>query len=152
MASLNRAELIGRLGKDPEKSVMQNGKPVVNFSIATSETWKKDGQKQEKTHWHNCVCFSEPLCKIIMDYVKKGSLVYLSGSIETRSWESNGEKKYTTEIVLRPYRGELTMLDSKPTGDYQENQDGGYNENQPAPHDGGMDDEIPFVRLMDDQF
>lgn len=152
--SVNKVILVGNLGADPDVRTMQSGDKVVNLSIATSESWKDktSGERKSKSEWHRVVVFNKGLISVCENYLKKGAKIYIEGQIETRSWESNSEKKYTTEIVLRPYRGELTMLDSKPTGDYQENQDGGYNENQPAPHDGGMDDEIPFVRLMDDQF
>jgi len=112
MSSVNKAIIVGNLGQDPEIRSMQSGDRVANLSVATSESWKdKSGEKQEKTQWHKVVVFNQGLIKVCENYLKKGSKVYIEGQIETRSWEHNGEKKYTTEITLRPYRGELVILD-----------------------------------------
>lgn len=145
--SVNKAVIVGNLGADPDVRTMQSGDKVVNLSIATSESWKDKatGERKEKTEWHKIVVFNKGLVSVCENYLKKGSKVYIEGQIETRSWEQDGQKKYTTEIVLRPFRGELTMLDSKGG-----NQGSEYNQEQPAqeqPHDGGMDDmdsQIPF--------
>jgi single-strand DNA-binding protein len=119
MSSVSKTILIGNLGQDPEIRTMQSGDEVCNLSIATSERWKdkSTGEQKEKTEWHRVVVFNQGLVKVCKNYLKKGSKVYIEGQNETRSWEQNGEKKYTTEIVLRPFRSELTMLDSK--GDNQ---------------------------------
>ncbi len=114
--SVNKVILVGNLGKDPETRSMQNGGKVVNFSIATSESWKdkNSGERQERTQWHNIVVFNENIANVAERYLKKGAKVYVEGQLETRKWQDkDGQDRYTTEIVLRPYRGELTMLDSK---------------------------------------
>lgn len=113
--SLNKAILIGNVGKDPEIRSMQSGDRVASFSLATSERWKnKDGEKQEKTEWHRVSCFNQGLVKVIENYVKKGSKIYLEGQIETRKWtDKDGVEKYSTEIILRPFKSELVLLDSK---------------------------------------
>jgi single-strand DNA-binding protein len=115
-ASLNKVQIIGHLGKDPESRTFQDGGKVVNFSVATSETWKdRDTQeRKERTQWHSIAIFNETLGEIATRYLKKGSRVYLEGQLETRSWDKDGEKRYATEVVLRPYSGELKMLDSAP--------------------------------------
>ena len=112
--SVNKVILVGNLGKDPEVRRMQNGDAVVNFSIATSESWKdkNTGERKEKTEWHNVVVFNDGIAKVAEQYLKKGMKVYIEGSLQTRSWEDqSGVKKYTTEIVLQKYRGELQMLE-----------------------------------------
>jgi single-strand DNA-binding protein len=110
--SVNKVILVGNLGADPEVRSMQSGDKVVNLSIATSESWKdKSGEKQERTQWHKVVVFNQGLAKVCESYLKKGAKVYIEGQLETRSWEKDGQKNYTTEVVLRPFRGELTMLD-----------------------------------------
>lgn len=112
--SVNRAILVGNLGSDPDIRTMQSGDKVANLSIATSERWKdKNGERQERTEWHRVVIFIQPIITLAENYLKKGSKVYLEGQLETRSWEYDGQKKYSTEVVLRPFKGELTMLDSK---------------------------------------
>jgi len=114
--SVNKVILIGNLGRDPEVKTMNNGGQVVNLSLATSETWKDKttGERKEKTEWHRVVIFNENLCKVAQNYLKKGSKVYLEGQLQTRKWQDqSGADKYSTEIVLQNYRGELTMLDSK---------------------------------------
>jgi len=163
--SVNKVILVGNLGADPDIRMMQSGDEVANLSIATSESWKdkSTGERREKTEWHRVVVFNKGIVGVCKNYLKKGAKVYLEGQVETRSWEQDGQKKYTTEIVLRPYRGELTMLDSRNSGggagDYgggqafnDGGQGGGYGGGAPsqqqqsaapAPVD-AMDDEIPF--------
>ncbi len=117
--SVNKVILIGNLGKDPEVRSMQNGGKVCNLSLATSESWKDkmSGERKERTEWHRVVIFNEGLIGIAERYLKKGSKVYLEGQIETRKWsDQSGQEKYSTEVVLRPYRGELTLLDSRGEG------------------------------------
>ncbi len=115
-ASLNKVQLIGHLGKDPEARSFQGGGQVVTFTLATSERWndRQSGEKREKTQWHNIAIFSEALGEVAKRFLKKGSLVYVEGQLEIRSWEKNDEKRYTTEVVLRPYNGDLQMLDKAP--------------------------------------
>lgn len=150
--SLNRVELIGRVGKDPESRTMRSGGEVVSFSLATSENWrdKQSGERKEATQWHNIVSFNEGLNKIISAYVRKGSLIYLSGQLQTRSYEKDSSTRYVTEVVLQRFRGELQLLDSKQEGGSSDG--GGYGE-QSGGYGGGSsggyggddpDDEIPF--------
>lgn len=111
--SVNKVILVGNLGADPEIRRTQDGKPIANLRLATSESWKDKatGERKEKTEWHRVVVFSEPLCKVIEQYVKKGSKVYVEGSLQTRKWnDKDGVEKYSTEIVLQNYGGILTML------------------------------------------
>lgn len=118
--SLNKVLLIGNLGSDPECRTMQNGNKVVNMSVATSESWKdkNSGEWKEKTEWHRVTIFNEKLAEVASKYLKKGSKVYLEGQIQTRKWtDQNGADKYSTEIVLQRYRGELTFLDSAQQND-----------------------------------
>jgi single-strand DNA-binding protein len=129
--SLNKVTLIGNLGKDPEVRKMQSGDSVVNFTIATSESWrdKNSGERKEKTEWHNIVVFNEGIAKVAEQYLKKGMKVYVEGALQTRSWEDNaGVKKYTTEIVLQKYRGELQMLDSRNEGSARGSGGGEYDQ------------------------
>ncbi|MEO0327871.1 MAG: single-stranded DNA-binding protein [Pseudomonadota bacterium] len=157
--SVNKVILVGNLGADPEIRRTQDGRPIANLSIATSESWRdrNSGEKREKTEWHRVVVFNEGLCKVIEQYVKKGSKVYLEGQLQTRKWQDqNGQDRYTTEVVLQGFNSSLTMLDGR--GD---NQGGGYA--APAssggdfggsgqssggfgggPSNGDIDDEIPF--------
>jgi single-strand DNA-binding protein len=117
--SVNKVILVGNLGKDPEIRSFQNGGRVASFSIATSENWKDktSGERKEKTEWHRVSVTNDALVGVIEKYVKKGSKVYIEGQLETRKWtDKDGNEKYTTEVVLRPYRGELTMLDGKSGG------------------------------------
>lgn len=156
--SVNKVILIGNLGADPEIRSMQSGGRVANLSLATSERWKdkNTGEQQERTQWHKVAIFNDNLVNLAENYLRKGSKVYLEGQLETRKWQDqNGQDRYTTEVVLRQYRGELTMLDSR--GD---NAGGGYQAQQAAPAmaagGGGMamapqsapsndmEDEIPF--------
>jgi len=113
--SLNKVLLIGRLGNDPEIRTTQDGRSVVSFSLATSDTWrdKNTNERKERTEWHRVVIFNEGLSKVVEQYVKKGSRVYLEGQLQTRKWQDQlGQERYTTEIVLQNYSGNLTILDS----------------------------------------
>lgn len=135
---LNKVILIGNLGADPEIRSMQSGDEVCNLSVATSEHWKdkQTGEKKEKTEWHRVTIFTPGLVGVVKNYLKKGSKVYLEGQLQTRSWEQDGEKKYTTEVVLRGFNSKLIMLDGRQSDDRAEEQ-------QPVePQDDG--DEIPF--------
>ena len=117
--SVNKVILVGNLGRDPEVRRLSNGEPVVNLRIATSETWKDKGtgERKEKTEWHSVVIFNENLARVAEQYLKKGSKVYLEGQLQTRKWQDQqGQEKYTTEIVLQRFRGELTILDSRGGG------------------------------------
>ena len=117
--SVNKVIIVGNLGRDPEVRSFQNGGKVVNLNIATSESWrdKASGERKERTEWHRVSILNEPLAKIAEQYLKKGSKVYIEGQLETRKWQDqSGAEKYTTEIVLRPYRGELTLLDGREGG------------------------------------
>lgn len=111
--SVNRVTLIGNLGADPEIRRLQSGDPVVNLRIATSESWrdKNSGERKEKTEWHQVVIFNDGLAKVAEQYLKKGSKVYLEGALQTRKWEKDGIERYSTEVVLQKFRGELQMLD-----------------------------------------
>jgi single-strand DNA-binding protein len=119
MSSVNKVTLLGRLGKDPEVRNFQNGGKVVNFSVATSERWKdSDGNQKERTEWHNVAIFNEKLGEIAEKYLRKGALVYLEGQLQTRKWQDqSGNDRYTTEVVLRPYRGELQLIGGRGDGD-----------------------------------
>lgn len=154
--SVNKCIIVGNLGRDPESRTFPNGGKVVNLRIATSESWtdKTSGERKERTEWHSVAIMNEPLAKIAEQYLKKGSTVYIEGQLETRKWkDQSGADRYATEIVLRPYRGELTLLGGKPdsgrddTGGYQQERRGGAGK---PPTGGGwgvddMDDEIPFA-------
>ena len=167
--SVNKVILVGNLGKDPEIRAMQNGGRVANLSIATSETWKdkNSGERKEKTEWHRVVIFNDNLVRVVEQYLKKGSKVYIEGSLQTRKWtDQSGQEKYSTEVVLQGFTGNLTMLDGRSGGgggdfgggggDYGGGGDmggggggGGRSGGRPgggrAPSRGGdLDDEIPF--------
>lgn len=117
--SVNKVILVGNLGKDPEIRRTQDGRPIANLSIATSETWrdKGTGERKEKTEWHRVVIFNDNLVKVAEQYLRKGSTVYIEGAIQTRKWTDNtGAEKYSTEIVLQKFRGELTMLGGRGDG------------------------------------
>ncbi len=162
MAGVNKVIILGRLGKDPEVRNFQNGGRVVNLRVATSERWKdKSGEFQERTEWHAVAIFNEKLGEIAEKYLKKGSEVYLEGQIETRKWQdATGADKYTTEVVLRQFRGELTLVGGRADGGgrgggYQEEGGSAPSERAPAraaaPARGGwdakksdLDDDIPF--------
>ncbi len=114
--SVNKVIILGNLGKDPEIRRTQDGKPICNLTVATSETWrdKSSGERKEKTEWHRVVIFSEPLCKIAEQYLKKGSKVYIEGSLQTRKWtDQAGVEKYSTEVVLQGFNSAMTLLDGK---------------------------------------
>lgn len=120
MASVNKVILVGNLGKDPEVRSMQSGDRVASFPIATSERWKDKatGERKEKTEWHKVTIFDERLVEITEKYLRKGSKVYLEGQLQTRKWnDQNGQERYTTEIVLQRFRGDLTLLDTKSDGE-----------------------------------
>jgi single-strand DNA-binding protein len=158
--SVNKVILVGNLGKDPEVRRMQDGRPVVNMSVATSESWrdKATGERKEKTEWHRVVIFNEGLAKIAEQYLKKGSKVYLEGQLQTRKWtDQQGVEKYSTEVVLQGFNSALTMLDRAGGGggsseSGNDNNDFGSSRpaaRQPAMAGGGgkrgdLDDEIPF--------
>ena len=117
--SVNKVILVGNLGQDPEVKRLPSGDPVVNLRIATSENWrdKTSGERKEKTEWHSVVIFNENLAKVAEQYLKKGAKVYIEGQLQTRQWEDQaGQKRYSTEVVLQRYRGELTMLDARGGG------------------------------------
>ena len=161
--SLNRAMLIGNLGRDPEIRSFQNGGRVANLSIATSETWrdKATGERKEKTEWHRVVIFNDKLVEVVEKYLAKGSKIFVEGQLETRKWtDQSGVERYITEVVVRPYRGSITLLDGR-------NRDAGDDRSESEPDDvstGGrvhagaadynrqygngrnpiLDDEIPF--------
>ena len=150
--SLNKVQLIGRLGADPEVKQMVNGKSVARLSIATSQTWKdkSSGERKEKTEWHRVVIFNEGLVNVVQQYVKKGANVYIEGQLSTRKWkdESSGQDKYSTEIVLQGYNSSLTMLDSRNSAGgnsnlVSENKSSLPNENLNQ-ENSDLDDEIPF--------
>lgn len=160
--SLNMVQLIGNLGADPEARSFQNGGEVVNVRIATSESWKdRDGNRQERTEWHNVAIFGDGLCKVAKSYLRKGSKVYVAGQLRTRKWQDqSGSDRYTTEVVLQGPQATLKMLDPKP-----QNGGGGYGGGggdgfgsggysggggtsgtrpQPAAFDTDLDDDVPF--------
>lgn len=164
--SVNKVILIGNLGRDPEVRSFQNGGKVCNLRIATSETWKdrNTGERKERTEWHSVAIFSEPLARVAEQYLRKGSKVYIEGQLETRKWQDqSGQDRYSTEVVLRPYRSELTMLDGRGEGggggfggggggdqgyddrggDSYGGGGGGGGNSGPAPSR-DLDDEIPF--------
>jgi single-strand DNA-binding protein len=148
MASVNKVILVGNLGADPESRSLNNGGEVVNMRVATTESWTKDGQKNERTEWHNVVIFNENLAKVAKSYLRKGSKVYLEGQLQTRKWQDqSGTDRYTTEVVLQRYRGELVLLDTKEarqgyTGSY--NGDPATNASGGTPAAADLDDDCPF--------
>ena len=150
--SLNKVQLIGRLGADPEIKQMVNGKSVARLSVATSQSWKdkSSGEKKEKTEWHRVVIFNEGLVNVVQQYVKKGANIYVEGQLSTRKWkdEATGQDKYSTEVVLQGYNSNLTMLDNRNRSDQSNNL---VSENKSnLPNDNlnqdisELDDEIPF--------
>ncbi len=162
--SVNKVMLIGNLGRDPEIKTMQNGNRVANLSVATSETWrdKASGERKERTEWHRVVIFNDRLLDVAEKYLRKGSKVYLEGQLQTRKWtDQSGQERYTTEVVLQQFRGELTMLDARGEGGGTGGGGGGGGGGDPdmggggggggrssggrgAPKGGDLDDEIPF--------
>ena len=149
--SVNKVILIGNLGRDPEVRHTQSGSAIVNMTIATSESWKdrQSGERREKTEWTRVVIFNEHLGKVAQQYLKKGSKVYIEGQLQTRKWQDqSGQDRYSTEVVLQNFRGELQMLDGKPSGgeqsgsdftssDYARESQGGFGNSD-------LDDEVPF--------
>ena len=161
MAGVNKVILVGNLGADPEARSLNNGGEVVNIRVATSENWKdRDGNRQERTEWHNVVIFNENLGRVAKSYLRKGSKVYLEGQLQTRKWtDQSGNGRYTTEIVLQRFRGELVLLDSREGGgggrgafneDFGGDDFGGgapsrpQSRPQPAAFDTDLDDDVPF--------
>jgi single-strand DNA-binding protein len=147
--SVNKVVLIGNLGRDPEVRRMTSGDPVVNLSVATSESWrdKASGERKERTEWHRVVIFNENLAKVAEQYLRKGSRVYLEGALQTRKYtDKDGQERYSTEVVLQRFRGELVMLDTRGEGGGAgAPKAGGGGGEAPANFDRGeMDDEIPF--------
>lgn len=163
--SVNKVILVGNLGRDPEVRHTNDGRPIVNLSVATSETWRDrtSGERREKTEWHRVVIFDEKVCEVAQKYLNKGSTVYLEGNLQTRKWtDQQGVEKYTTEVVLQRFSGKLTMLGSRGGGggggDYGGGQGGGGDygggsgggddfgggQGGGGPSGGDLDDEIPF--------
>ena len=163
MAGVNKVILVGNLGADPESRSLNNGGEVVNMRVATSENWKdRDGNRQERTEWHRVAIFNQNLAKVAKNYLRKGSKVYLEGQIQTRKWtDQSGQERYSTEVVLQNFRGELVLLDSRDGGGG--GRGGGYSEDfggddfgggsgstrtqsrpQPAAFDTDLDDDVPF--------
>ena len=165
--SVNKVILIGNLGKDPEVRTSQDGSKIVNFTLATSESWndKASGERKEKTEWHRVVVFNDRVADVVEKYVRKGSKVYVEGALQTRKWtDQSGQEKYTTEIVIGRFKGELTMLDGRQGGGEGGAERGGYQPRERAPAarapeparsggpswdspkggGGDLDDEIPF--------
>ena len=156
--SVNKVILVGNLGRDPEIRSTQDGTRVANLSLATSEFWrdKNTGERKERTEWHRVVIFNERLVEVVEKYLRKGSKIYIEGQLQTRKWtDQSGQEKYTTEVVLQRFRGELTMLDGR-SGGSAEAGAGGAEEpaysgggrsgggRSPAPSGGDLDDDIPF--------
>ena len=151
--SVNKVTLVGNLGRDPEVRAMQNGDKIVQLSVATSDRWKdkSSGEQRERTEWHRVVIFNDALGKIAEQYLKKGSTVYLEGQLQTRKWtdQQSGQEKYTTEVVLQRYRGELTLLGSRSENQISNDQQNDQinQSNQVSMSDdiaSDLDDEIPF--------
>ena len=168
--SVNKVILVGNLGKDPEVRTTQDGTKIVNFTIATSETWndKASGERKEKTEWHRVVIFNDRTADVAERYLKKGAKVYVEGSLQTRKWtDQSGQERYTTEVVIGRFNGQMTMLDTRGSGGGDAGESGGgYRERAPAaarpaasagaggrgggspswdaPKGGDLDDEIPF--------
>lgn len=157
MSSLNKCQIIGNLGRDPETRTMNDGSPVVNLTVATSDTWKsKDGEKRERVEWHKVVIFNEHICMVAKQYLRKGSKVFIEGSLQTREWtDQDGVKKYTTEIVLQRFNGQLVLLgegsdqgssqnsgEHRDTGEHRGCSSGGHDQGGGGEDDLG--DGIPF--------
>lgn len=148
--SLNKVTMIGHLGRDPEVRSFQNGGKVCTLRVATSESWKdrNTGERKEKTEWHTVAIFSEALVRLAEQYLKKGSYVYIEGKLETRKWQDqSGADRYSTEVTIRPFGGEITFLDKRDNsggggGDYDRGASGGGRSDPPPSRD--LDDEIPF--------
>ena len=165
--SVNKVTILGNLGRDPEVRTIPNGGRVCNLAVATSDVWKdrETGERRERTEWHRVVIWPEQLVKVAEQYLRKGSKVYLEGQLETRKWQDqSGQDRYSTEVVLRPYRSELTLVDRRsdsPGGEYAGGYEdrGGYGDDRGSPQGGGsadsaaaapastageIDDDIPF--------
>ena len=151
--SVNKVTLVGNLGRDPEVRAMQNGDKIVQLSVATSDRWKdkNSGEQRERTEWHRVVIFNEALARIAEQYLQKGSTVYLEGQLQTRKWtdQQSGQEKYTTEVVLQRYRGELTLLGSRSNNQINNDEQNVEidESNQMSTADdiaSDLDDEIPF--------
>ena len=160
--SVNKVILVGNLGKDPEIRRTQDGRPIANLSVATSETWrdKNSGERKEKTEWHRVVIFNEGLCKVAEQYLKKGAKVYIEGALQTRKWtDQSGVEKYSTEVVLQGFNSTLTMLDGRSGGgggSFGSDDSGDFGSSSPASsaprravaagggRNSDMDDDIPF--------
>jgi single-strand DNA-binding protein len=155
--SVNKVILVGNLGKDPEVRHTQDGRPIINLSVATSENWKdkQTGERKERTEWHRVVIFNENLAKVAEQYLKKGAKVYLEGQLQTRKYtDKDGVEKYSTEVVLQQYRGELTMLDSRGGGDGAfANGSDSFGQSSPMdrPRSGGSRPQQNFARDLDDE-
>ncbi len=154
MASLNQVQLLGNLGADPEVRRTQDGRPIANLRVATSDTWrdKASGERKEKTEWHRVVIFSEGLAKVAEQYLKKGSKIFIQGALQTRKWQDkDGQDRYSTEIVLQGFNARLVMLDKsdgsggdESSGSTQRSSSGG-GARRPVGSNADMDDEIPFA-------
>jgi len=160
MSSLNKVQLIGRLGADPESRSFQNGGKVVNLRIATSETWKDktSGERKERTEWHSVAIFNEGLAGIAERFLRKGSQCFIEGQLETRKWQDqSGTDRYSTEIVLRPFNGQIVLLDGKPQQDGGQREDRTYGQDRRSSQQSmsemrstfagasaDLDDEVPF--------
>jgi single-strand DNA-binding protein len=155
--SVNKVILVGNLGADPEVRQTQDGRPIVNLRVATSDSWrdKATGERREKTEWHRVVIFNENLARVAEQYLKKGSKVYLEGSLQTRKWQDqSGQDRYSTEVVLQGYNSTLTMLDGRQGGEERQSSGGDFGrtgafggggaKNSGASFDKELDDEIPF--------
>ena len=148
--SVNKVILVGNLGRDPEIRSTQDGTRVANLSLATSESWKDktSGERRERTEWHRVVIFNDRLVDVVERFLKKGSKIYIEGQLQTRKWtDQSGQERYTTEIVLQRYRGELTMLDSRAGGDTSgagAGSSGGPPDAGPGRTPADFDDDIPF--------
>ena len=161
--SVNKVILVGNLGKDPEIRTTQDGQKIVNLTLATSDTWndRQTGERKERTEWHRVVIFNDRVGDVAEKYLHKGSKIYVEGSLQTRKWtDQSGQERYTTEVVIGRFKGELTMLDTRGGGEGGSGEGGGYRERAPAqrapaaaprgapswdaPKGGDLDDEIPF--------
>ena len=152
--SVNKVTLVGNLGRDPEVRQTQDGRPIVNLSVATSESWRdrSSGERREKTEWHRVVIFNDRLADVAQKFLRKGSKVYLEGQLQTRKWQDQtGQDRYSTEVVLGQFRGELTMLDGRSDSSMNSGFDGMSNQSsgdsipqEALPATGELDDEIPF--------
>lgn len=146
--SVNKVILVGNLASDPEVRSLPSGGKVANFSVATSESWrdKNTGERREKTEWHRIAVFSDGLVRVVEAYLRKGSKVYLEGSLQTRKWQDqSGADKYSTEITLQGFNSTLTMLDGKPDGEPRQQESATARPSAKAPaFEGGVDEDIPF--------